>query len=642
MTAPRLDWLPPCATFRELLRDLRDQRGAAAWRAGVGLAKHDLDFVQTNSLDQTLRVALGEDATHGAPEALRLAILSSSTTSHLHAGLRVAALRRGIRLVIYECDFGQYRQELVDSDSALHRFRPDSVLLSFDARHISASIHARVDHAHVAERLDAAIESLAGLWRIVQDELRSTVLQQTVLPVLPDLLGSNESRLPGSAANFVDDVNHRLRDKAASACVDLVSVDRASRLDGLDGWHDAGMWHRAKQDIALGAAPLYGDLVLRVLAAARGGSAKALVLDLDNTVWGGTIADDGIEGILLGQGTAAGEAFTSLQSYASELEARGVLLAVCSKNDDAAARYAFETHPEMVLKHAQIVSFVANWQDKAGNLRRIAEELNIGLDALVFLDDSPAERLLIRQALPMVSVPETPDDPAQVVRCLSRAGYFEATMLTSDDRMRGKLYERNRARTEAAAGATDIEGYLASLDMRLQWSFFDALNLGRSVQLINKTNQFNLTTRRYTQASAAAIIDDPDAIGIALRLIDRFGDNGIIGIVIAHREGSDLNLDTWLMSCRVLGRRVEQATLQILASQARSRGVRSLRGEYIPSPKNGMVRDHYPKLGFEPCGSGDDGSMRYTLDLNAAPAPFNHAITIEQEGLCTRPQSILS
>ncbi len=630
MTTPRLDWLPKCENFRESVVNLRAKHGADAWHAAVALAKHDLDFVQTNRLDQTLLDVLGEEPSDAVPTPLRLAILGSSTTTHLLAGLRVAALRRGIRLLLWECDYGQYRQSLVDPHSDLHRFRPDCVIFCLDARHVSAGVHARLDRAEVAERLESSIKSLCELWRIVKTRLQATVLQQTVLPVLPNLMGSNEVRLSGSPAHFVDAFNQRLREKADALSVDLVSIDREARLDGLDAWHDVGMWHRAKHDIALGAAPLYGDYVVRTLAAARGASAKALVLDLDNTIWGGTIGDDGVEGIALGQGTSAGEAFAALQTYAGELEQRGVLLAVCSKNDDGVARRGFTTYPEMLLNSSQVSSFVANWDDKATNLRHIAGELNIGLDALVFVDDSPFERLLVRQSLPMVAVPELPDDPALVVHCLSRAGYFEATVCTADDRNRGRQYESNRARHELAASATDMESYLASLEMQLQWSYFGDLNLSRAVQLINKTNQFNLTTRRYTQASAAAIIDDPSAIGITLRLTDRFGDNGIVGIVIARKTGPDLTLDTWLMSCRVLGRRVEQATLQVLCSEAQRLGVRTLIGEYIPSPKNGMVRDHYPKLGFLPHHVNSDGTMHFKLDLEAIPSPVNEFINIER------------
>jgi FkbH-like protein len=630
MTAPRLDWLPRCANFQEALLDLRAKHGADAWYAAVALAKHDLDFVQTNRLDHAILEVLDDEMSDAVPTPLHLAILGSSTTTHLLPGLRIAALRRGIRLLLHECEYGQYRQSLVDPDSDLHRFHPDCVLFCLDARHVSAGIRTRLDRAEAAERLELTIKSLCDLWGIVKTRLRATVLQQTILPVLPNLMGSHEARLPGSPAHFVDVFNQRLREKADTLSVDLVSIDREARLDGIAAWHDIGMWHRAKQDIAVGAAPLYGDYVIRVMAAARGGSAKALVLDLDNTIWGGTIGDDGVEGISLGQGTSAGEAFATIQAYAGELEQRGILLAICSKNDDAVARRGFQTHPEMVLQSSQVSSFVANWEDKATNLRRIAGELNIGLDALVFVDDAPFERLLVRQALPMVAVPELPDDPALVVRCLSRAGYFEATALTADDRNRGKHYEDNRARRHLAANATDMESYLASLKMQLKWSYFDNLNLGRAVQLINKTNQFNLTTRRYTQASAAALIDDPAAIGITLRLTDRFGDNGIIGVVIARKIGPDLVLDTWLMSCRVLGRRVEQATFQILWSEAQRVGARALIGEYISSPKNGMVRDHYPNLGFHPHHADDNGSIHFKLDLEAMPRVVNEFISIER------------
>ena len=512
----------------------------------------------------------------------------------------------------------------------LRDFRPDAVLFSFDAHHLSADIQCGFDSTKAKARLETVLTELTGLWDIVKTEFSAAVVQQTVLPVLPDLLGNSEARFSGSASYFIDTLNQSLHEKAEQAGIDLVSVDRASRLEGLDAWHDPGMWHRAKQDISVRAAPLYGDLVMRVLAAARGRSAKVLVLDLDNTLWGGVVGDVGVEGILLGQGTTAGEAYASLQRYVSGLEQRGVILAVCSKNHDTVARQAFMTHPDMTLKISQISSFVANWDDKPKNLCCIAEELNIGLDAVVFVDDSPGERLLVRQTLPMVSVPEIPDDPALVVRCLSRAGYFEATRLTGDDRLRSQQYGSNRARQAAAAVATDIEGYLQSLEMQLKWSYFDSVNLGRAVQLINKTNQFNLTTRRYSEVAAAAVIDDPDAIGLVTRLVDRFGDNGIVGVIIGRRRDDDLHVDTWLMSCRVLGRRVEHATLEVLTWVARSHGIRTLIGEYIPSLKNRMVRDHYLNLGFEPCSPTSTGSMLFRRSVEMPGVGIDHFINVER------------
>jgi FkbH-like protein len=415
--------------------------------------------------------------------------------------------------------------------------------------------------------------------------------------------------------------------------VDL--VDPGSVTFGRDPayWYDPLMWFKAKQEINTTTAPVYGDVVGRLLAAQQGRSAKCLVLDLDNTLWGGVIGDDGLEGIKLGQGSPGGEAFLAVQAHALELSRRGVILAVCSKNDEANALLPFEQHPEMLLRRGDISAFVANWNDKASNIRAIAEMLNIGIDSLVFLDDNPFERNQVRQALPEVHVPEVSDDPGLVPFCLADAGYFESVAVTADDLKRREQYAANAERTRMKESSGDISSYLASLEMRMPWHRFRPLDHERTVQLINKTNQFNLTTRRYTSADVLAVADDPRAVGITFRLLDNFGDNGIIAIVIA-RVGEDraAAIDTWLMSCRVLGRGVEGATLDVLVREVEKLGATALVGEYVPSEKNAMVREHYAKLGFspEPPWEGDaPGVTRHRLTIADYKAT-SHFISVEE------------
>ena len=295
---------------------------------------------------------------------------------------------------------------------------------------------------------------------------------------------------------------------------------------------------------------------------------------------------------------------------------------MCSKNDEANALEPFDRHPGMVLKRADIACFVANWSDKAANIRQIAHTLNIGLDSLVFVDDNPFERNLVRQELPMVAVPEVGDDPSTYAQTLADAGYFEGLSVTEEDRARTVQYHGNHAREALRGTATDLESYLRGLEMRLLWRRFDRVGLQRSVQLINKSNQFNLTRRHHTEADVLAVMDDPDAFGLQLRLLDRFGDNGVIAVVIGRRDGEDVAIDTWLMSCRVLGRHVEAATLTLVAAEARRLGARRLVGEYVPTQKNGMVRDHYAKLGFTVVETDAHGGSRAVLDLAGfSPAP---------------------
>jgi FkbH-like protein len=591
---------------------------AATWDQATMLAGGRLDFVLTNALDDAVRRRFPSPPAEITGKPVRLALLGSATTSHLHAAIRVAGLRRGLWVDIYENEYGQYLQELADEDSGLHAFQPTAILFVLDAHHLAAGANALMDATTAEAALEEVTARLSEAWSMARGAFHCPVIQQTALPLHLPVLGSNEHRLPGSRARLLARLNETLRPLAEREGVDLLALDDRTARDGLSAWHDPALWHRSKQEISPVAAPMYGELVARLLAARQGRSAKCLVLDLDNTVWGGVVGDDGLEGIVIGQGSPLGEAYVAFQEYCRALSQRGVILAVCSKNDEANALEPFVKHPEMVLREADIACFVANWTDKAANIRHIARELNIGIDALVFVDDNPFERNLVRQELPMVAVPELGEDPATYAQTLADAGYFEVLSVTEEDRERTGQYQGNRARETLKASATDLESYLRGLEMRLICKRFDRIGLQRIVQLINKSNQFNLTTRRYTEAEALAVMADPDAFGLQLRLTDRFGDNGVIAIVIGRLQADrSLYIDTWLMSCRVLGRQVEPTTLNLIAGQAVRLGARRLVGEYIPTKKNEMVRDHYARLGFTVTEATAAGGSRAVLDLAA-------------------------
>jgi FkbH-like protein len=621
--------LPEVVDWRQRLRLLpSDPR--QAWDEAVRLANSRLNFVLVNALDQTVRQRLMSAPPGLATKPVRLAVLGSATTTHLLPAIRVAGLRRGLWVDTYESEFGQYWQDLSDPDSALRAFQPTAILLALDAHHLSAGVTAGMSGADADAALEDTRERLRQMWRQAREKFRCPVMQQAVLPVHPPVLGNNEHRLSGSRARFVVRLNQALRVMAEEEGVDILALDDRAARDGLSRWHDAVLWHRSKQEIAPPAAPLYGDLVGRWLAALQGRSYKCLVLDLDNTLWGGVIGDDGLEGIELGQGTPLGEAYVALQDYARELSRRGVILAVCSKNDEANALEPFEKHPDMVLKRDDIACFIANWSDKAANIRAISEQLNIGLDALVFLDDNPFERNLVRQELPMVAVPEVADDPALYVDAIADAGYFEGLSVTDEDRARTSQYLGNQARDALKASATDLPSYLRGLEMRLVWKGFDRIGLQRIVQLINKSNQFNLTTRRYTEEDVLSVMNDPHAFGLQLRLLDRFGDNGIIGIIIGRlQDDRDLLIDTWLMSCRVLGRQVEPTTLNLIMAEAGRLGAKRIVGEYRPTRKNGMVKDHYARLDFAMIDSAPDGGYRGVMDV-ASYRPAETFIHVEE------------
>lgn len=610
-----LYWLPEAQDLSDRLKSA--SRAMPTFDEVAALARVRANFLKVEQIDRLVakwRLAPRPDELTAEP--IRLAILGTSTTSHLHASIRVAALRRNMFVEIYEPAYGQYFAELQAPASALHAFRPNAALFAFDARRLTQRFSVEMDAAAADAALHDTLSHLEQCWTLARERFGATILQQSVLPIFPELMGQNEHLLAGSPANGVRVLNNRLREAAGAANVHLVAVDHFAARDGLAEWHSEAFWHQAKQEIALKAAPLYGDLVMRLLAARYGRSAKCLVLDLDNTLWGGVIGDDGLNGVVLGQGSAEGEAFVSFQRFARDLSKRGVILAVCSKNDESNAAAPFEKHPEMILRRSDIASFYANWEDKATNIRRIAESLAIGVDSLVFVDDNPFERDLVRRELPKVAVPEVPDDPARYAQAVVDAGYFEGLTITAEDRLRAEQYRANAARKTMAESVTDMKTYLESLEMRLLWAPFDDIGLPRIVQLINKSNQFNLTTRRYNDDDARAVMRDPDAVALQLRLLDRFGDNGMIAVLILRKHGAAARIDTWLMSCRVLGRRVEEASLSLLVDAAASLGCETLLGQYRRTEKNGMVAEHYRKLGFTAVDAphGEDGGW-YRLSL---------------------------
>ena len=613
-------WLPPPAAFRD---DLRAAASAATTPERLErlarLSQHRLAFLETLQLDRAFG-SIGPEAIQGFTRR-KLALLASATVDHLPPAIRVAGLRRRLLFDVHVDAFGQYRQTLLDRTSWLHRERPELVLLSLTAREVLAGMPVGATASEVAERLDRVVADLRALWQIAREALGATVLQQTFLNVAEPLFGGYDRQVPGAPSRVVADLNQRLAAVAAADQAVLVDVARASEQEGLDQWFDAGRWLQGKLEIAPQAATGYGELVARVVAALQGLSKKCLVLDLDNTLWGGVVGDDGVDGIVLGEGSSVGEAHLALQRYAKQLSERGVILAVCSKNDPDIAEAAFRTHPEMVLRRSDIAVFVANWDDKAANLTRIAAQLNIGLDSLVFVDDNPVERARIRESLPVVSVPELPTDVAQYVRCLASAGYFESVSFTRDDRQRREQYAENAAREEWQAASQSLDEFLDGLKMTVIAGPFERVDLARITQLIGKTNQFNLTTRRHSAQEVARFGDDPACVTLQFRLVDRFGDNGLVSAMILRPDSQSpdaLEIDTWIMSCRVFGRQLELEAMNLAVEAVRGRGIRVLWGDYLPTAKNGVVADVYARLGFTkaPEAAAGHPGVRWTIALN--------------------------
>ncbi|SDS24067.1 D-glyceryl-ACP synthase [Halopseudomonas xinjiangensis] len=635
----QLCWLPPHADLAVAIGEAKREPDAVKrLQLAAGLAGFRRDFMSTNKLDRLAAEGLsqlGDDSLAAGLTSRRVAILASHTVDQLVPALRVAGLERRLALSVHVAPYGMYRQALLTDDTDLARFAPQVVVLALDARDAPIQLPLQSGDEDVAEAIQLRVDELRMLWRRARERFTAQIIQQTLVPMDPPVFGSYEALVPAAPYNVVQRLNHAIRLAAREEGVLLLDLAwHAAQGSYGDGLADAVRWHQAKQLVSPNLAPLYADHLARVIAASAGLSRKCLVLDLDNTLWGGVVGDDGVNGIQIGQGNPTGEAYLAFQHYVALLARRGIILAVCSKNDLAVAEAAFE-HPEMVIKRSDIAAFVANWDDKAGNLRRIASMLDIGLDSLVFVDDNPAERDIVRRELPQVAVPELPEDVADYAARIAAGGYFEAVSFTADDAARGRSYALNVERKAALGQATDMDGYLRGLQMVMQATQVGPSELPRTTQLINKTNQFNLTTRRYSEAQVERFARDPRSLALAIRLSDKFGDNGLISVVLGGPEDQaaedSLLIDSWVMSCRVLGRQVETAVLDALVQLARSKGYETLIGVYRPTARNGMVAEHYPKLGFEACpapAAAEAEATYWRLALDSA-APKTHHIEIE-------------
>ena len=614
--------IPPadlCLTLAREYRKIGDL--AAAWRWALAVVDAGDDFTAWRSA-----AALLDACAAGAPpprRTVRIAVAGSYTTEQLVTMLRVASARIGIAADITNGGYAQYRQEILDPTSSLHAASPDLVLVATHEGEVGLPLLADDPVAAV----ESELERWTSLWRAVDRHSAARVVQHNfVVPSGPPW-GHLSVQLTNSRYAMLQSLNARLGSAAAEARgVSIVDCDRIAAEFGKDRWADARYWHLSKQAVSLEALPLLSRHTAAVIAAGLGLSRKCIVLDLDNTLWGGIIGEDGLEGIALGNGPR-GEAFVAFQDYLHALRERGVVLAVVSKNNDADAREPFERLPDMRLKLEDIACFAAGWSAKPDSIRAVARQLGLGLDALVFVDDNPAERQAVRSALPEVDVVPLPQDPAGYVRALSRYLMLEPSAFTAEDADRTRQYQ---ARAEAArleSSAESVEEFLAGLRMQAIVRPFDDIDLPRIEQLIGKTNQFNLTTRRHGLPYLRAVMADARAIHLTLRLRDRFADHGLVAVLIATPRDGALDIDSWLMSCRVIGRTVEHELFRQLLRRARECGYDVLTGTHIPTAKNELVRDLYARLGFERIGEVE-GATRWRYDLARGDEPGGRYIEV--------------
>jgi FkbH-like protein len=635
-----LQWLPrPPQDFSERLRALAGSTEPLGSRL-QSLASHALDLNQLTKLAKAIGNARSGGNSLDPLVPFRLALLSNSTTDLIVPALVASAARHGIALEVIEPSYDQVAQEALTPDSKVNSSRPDAVLFALDYRALPLKLSLG-DPTAASATVQGVLGYIEALREGIKTNSTAVCIFQTFAPPAETLFGSLDRALAGTLKNLIDDINRKLAEETRDSGDVLLDVAGLAETVGLADWHNPQLWNMAKFAFSDELIPLYADHVGRTVAAIRGKSRKALILDLDNTVWGGVIGDDGLEGIKVAQGDARGEAHLAVQQLALALRQRGIVLAVSSKNTDEVAREPFEKHPEMLLKLEHIAVFQANWNDKATNIQAIAEELNLGLDAMVLLDDNPAERGLVRQLLPQVAVPELPEEPASYARTLAAAGYFEAVAFANEDLQRAGFYQDNARRLTLQKQVGGVDAYLASLDMTITFQPFDATGRARIVQLINKSNQYNLTTRRYTDPEVVEAEDDPAVFTLQVRLADIFGDNGMISVVICRPGGpATWDIDTWLMSCRVLGRKVEHMVLREILEHARAAGIHSLTGTYRPTERNKLVVDHYVKLGFTKIAEEDSGLTRWELLTETADPPLA-PMKVISNGFATAKESLV-
>ena len=543
-----------------------------------------------------------------------LAVLGDCATQHLATALRGYGVSVGMRLNVFDADYDQIDAQVMAPDSELYRFAPQGVLLQMCTEKLQEAFYDRPPEARASFAEDTYAR-IRQIWSRIGSRIPATVLQCN-FPLIDDgVFGQFGNKTEQSFLFQQRKLNYLLMQGCQEAKnTFLIDLDALQTALGRSTFADPKLYYVAKMPISLAALPAAAKLVVDVVRSLQGAVKKCLVLDLDNTLWGGVIGDDGLSGIQIGE-LGTGHAFSDFQKWLKELKNRGILLTVCSKNNEDTAKEPFEKHPEMVLRLEDFSMFVANWEDKARNIRTIQQALNIGMDSMVFLDDNPFERELVRTMIPEITVPELPEDPALYLQYLRGLDLFETASYSREDAGRTEQYREKAQRAAFEAAFQSYDDYLEALQMRASAAAFDPFHYPRIAQLTQRSNQFNLRTVRYTEAEIEALAQDDSRIGLYFTLKDKFGDHGLISVVVLEKQPEDtLFISEWLMSCRVLKRGMEEFIVDKILSVAAQQGFRRVVGEDIPTPKNAMVKDLYEQLGFARLENG-----RFQAEVSGFP-----------------------
>lgn len=556
-----------------------------------------------------------------------IAILGGSTTHDIKDMLELFLLNYGIRPVFYESEYAQYWQDAVFGNQELEDLKPDIIFIHTSSRNITEFPGLEDSPEQAAQLLERQFGHFVSMWDKLIDTYHCPVIQNNFEYPIYRLMGNQDAASIHGRVNFINRLNLEFAGYAqAHEQFFINDINYQSSLFGLEKWGDPFYWYMYKYALCFDAIPTLAFNAANIMKSIFGKNKKALALDLDHTLWGGVVGDDGVENLEIGQETPAGQAYVEFQQYLRLLQKRGILLNVISKNEYQNAVAGLE-HPQMVLKPDDFIAIKADWRPKSQNLIELADELALLPDSFVFVDDNPAEREIIRQQVPMAAVPEL-ERPEQYICAIDRAGYFEMTDLSSEDLKRNDMYKENAARLQLRDSFENYEEYLRSLEMKAQIGPFAEVYWARIAQLTNKSNQFNLTTKRYTQEEIKKVSQNLDCIALYGRLEDRFGDNGIVSVVIGDVHGGTLDIVLWLMSCRVLKRGMEDAMMDALAGESLRRGIKTVNGYYYPTAKNSMVRDFYSKMGFDLVSGDEAGNTVWKLDISNGYEVKNHVIEV--------------
>lgn len=553
-----------------------------------------LEFKQLKKLAK----AAGEN-----PEGLRIALLGDTATQFLATAIKGEAAARGLGINLFEAEYNQVERQILDPTSDYYQFGANFTIV-FQSTHKLLEGYSLKDDPKDWEGL--ADERLAFIRTICESAVGKVIYYN--YPEIEDaVFGSFANKLPGSFTYQVRKLNFELMNLSREY-PNLFICDIASLQNkfGRDWMFDSSVYVSTEMVLSLDALPYVASRTLDIISAIQGKFKKCLILDLDNTLWGGVVGDDGWENIQIGHGLGIGKAFSEFQEWIKKLKNRGIIICVCSKNDEDKAKEPFEKNPEMVLRLDDFAVFIANWDNKADNIRLIQSILNIGFDSMVFLDDNPFERNIVRENIPEITIPELPEDPGDYLEFLYSLNLFETASYSGNDKDRTRQYQVEAKRQGSAKAFTNEDEFLESLGMTSEVKGFDPFNTPRVAQLSQRSNQFNLRTVRYTDDQIKAMGEDDGYACFSFTLEDKFGDNGLICVVILKKLDDDtLFVDTWFMSCRVLKRGMESFTLNTIVEYAKENGFKSIIGEYIPTAKNRMVENHYPGLGFSPMSDSE-------------------------------------